>query len=312
MLSVIIPVYNEAETLGKAAEAVKAVLGGARIDFEIIFTDDGSTDSSWQLICREHTLDSRVRGIRFSRNFGKDAALFAGLKACRGDCAAVMDCDLQHPPEKLVEMYELWRQGYEVVEGVKNTRGREGKLHRAFANMFYGIMTRITRLDMRNASDFKLLDRKVINTLLKLPEHRMFFRTLSSWVGYKSATVSYDVGERIGGTSKWSTAKLFKYAVSSVTSFTTQPMQIVTWCGGLVFIISIILGIWGLVDKISGRALEGMTTVIFLLLFMGSIIMLTLGIIGYYIARIYEEVQARPRYIIDEYTDEYTDKHTEK
>ena len=132
----------------------------------------------------------------------------------------------------------------------------------------------------------------------------MFFRTLSSWVGYKSVSVPYDVGERIGGSSKWSTGKLFKYAVSSVTSFTTKPMQIVTWCGGLVFVISVILGIWGLVDKISGRALEGMTTVIFLLLFMGSIIMLTLGIIGYYIARIYEEVQGRPRYIIDEYTDE--------
>lgn len=304
MLSVIIPVYNEAEALERLTETIRGVLGSAAIDFEIIFIDDGSTDASWQLICRGHKNDSRIRGLKFSRNFGKDAAVFAGLKASRGDCAAVMDCDLQHPPEKLAEMYGLWQQGYEVVEGVKRTRGKESGLHRSFANMFYGIMSRITKIDMRNASDFKLLDRKVINALLKLPEHRMFFRTLSSWVGYKSVSVPYDVGERIGGSSKWSTGKLFKYAVSSVTSFTTKPMQIVTWCGGLVFVISVILGIWGLVDKISGRALEGMTTVIFLLLFMGSIIMLTLGIIGYYIARIYEEVQGRPRYIIDEYTDE--------
>lgn len=304
MLSIVIPVYNEEEIVVEAATEIKKVLTDEHIDFEIVFVDDGSRDRSWQLICGEHQKDGRIKGVKFTRNFGKDAAIFAGLKQCKGDCTAVMDCDLQHPPEKLPEMYRLWQQGFEVIEGVKACRGREGIFHRAFANFFYNIMSKITKMDMRNASDFKLLDRRVVNTLIKMPEHKMFFRTLSSWVGYKSTSVTYDVGERIGGRSKWSTKKLFKYAMTSVSSFTTHPMQMVTWCGALVFVISIIVGIWSLVDKIAGRAIEGMTTVIFLLLFIGSIIMLTLGIIGHYIARIYEEVQARPRYIIDEFLDE--------
>lgn len=304
MLSVVVPVYNEAETLNEAANAVKKVLNNANIPYEIIFVDDGSTDNSWEIICREHSNDRKIKGLKFSRNFGKDAAIFAGLKNCKGDCVAVMDCDLQHPPEKLPEMYALWEQGYEVIEGVKNTRGKESRLHKSFANAFYKIMSKITKINMKNASDFKMLDRKVVNALIKMPEHRMFFRTLSSWVGYKNTSVFYDVKERVGGTSKWSTSKLIKYALSSVTSFTSNPMQLVTWCGALVFLIAVIFGIWSLIDKIMGRALEGMTTVIFLILFIGSIIMLTLGIIGYYIARIYEEVQARPRYIVDEFLDE--------
>lgn len=304
MLSIVIPVYNEEETASRAVKEIKRILTDERIAFEMVFVDDGSKDRSWQIICDEHQKDNRIKGVRFTRNFGKDAAIFAGLKHCKGDCAAVLDCDLQHPPEKLPEMYRLWEQGFEVIEGVKSCRGREGVLYRTFANFFYNIMSKITKIDMRNASDFKLLDRKVVNTLAKMPEHKMFFRTLSSWVGYKSTSVTYDVRERIGGSSKWSTKQLFKYAMTSISSFTTHPMQMVTWCGALVFIISIIVGIWSLVDKIVGRAIEGMTTVIFLLLFIGSIIMLTLGIIGHYIARIYEEVQARPRYIIDEFLDE--------
>ena len=215
-----------------------------------------------------------------------------------------MDCDLQHPPEKLPEMYGLWQQGFEVVEGIKNYRGKEPLIRRGLVNLFYKLLSKCTKMNMKNASDYKLLDRKVVNALIKMPEHRMFFRTLSSWVGYKSTSVTYDVARRAGGKTKWSKKDLFGYAVTSITSFTSNPMQFVTWCGALVFIISIFIGVWALVDKISGRAIEGMTTVIFLLLFIGSIIMLTLGIIGHYIARIYEEVQARPRYIIDEYLDE--------
>ena len=304
MLSVVIPVFNEEETLNIAADKVKTVLKNADIDFEIFFIDDGSTDRSWRIISELHAADRRIKGIRFSRNFGKDAAIFAGLKACGGDCVAVMDCDLQHPPEKLPEMYGLWQQGFEVVEGIKNYRGQEPLIHRGLVNLFYKLLSKCTKMNMKNASDYKLLDRKVVNALIKMPEHRMFFRTLSSWVGYKSTSVTYDVARRAGGKTKWSKKDLFGYAVTSITSFTANPMQFVTWCGTLVFIISIFIGVWALVDKISGRAIEGMTTVIFLLLFIGSIIMLTLGIIGHYIARIYEEVQARPRYIIDEYLDE--------
>ena len=304
MLSVIIPAYNEAETLKAVKDKLDTILAGAGIDYEVLFIDDGSTDNTWNIIKELHESDRRIKGVHFSRNFGKDSAIFAGLKRCKGDCTAVMDCDLQHPPEKLVDMYKLWEQGFEVIEGIKNTRGSESSFRRASANLFYRVMSKVTRIDMSDTSDFKLLDRKVVNALAKLPEHRMFFRTLSSWVGYKRANVTYDVGERVAGSSKWSTGKLMRYAASSVTSFTSRPMQIVTWFGVLVFLISVVVGIWALVDKIMGRAIEGMTTVIFLLLFIGSIIMISLGIIGYYIARIFEEVQARPRYIVDEFLDE--------
>lgn len=304
MLSVIIPAFCEAETLETMSGTLNSILTDANIDYEVLFVDDGSTDNTWEIISRLHGADKRFKGVHFSRNFGKDPAIFAGLKRCRGDCAVVLDCDLQHPPEKIVDMYRLWEQGYEVVEGIENTRGSESRLHRAGAELFYRWMSKVTKIDMRDTSDFKLLDRKVINALAKMPEHRMFFRTLSSWVGYKRTSITYDVGKRFAGSSKWSTVKLMKYAASSVTSFTSHPMQIVTWFGVIMLAISVFVGIWSLVDKIVGRAIEGMTTVIFLLLFTGSIIMISLGIIGYYISRIFEEVQARPRYIVDEFLDE--------
>lgn len=304
MLSVIIPAYNEQEALPLTSAAVTKILCDAHIDFEIIFIDDGSNDDTWGKIAELHAQNFKIKGLRFSKNFGKDAAIFAGLAHCKGDCAVVMDCDLQHPAEKIVDMYRLWSEGYEIVEGVKNTRGAEGRMHRFSAGIFYRIMTKIMKQDMSNASDFKLLDRAVIDTLLKMPEHKMFFRALSSWVGYKSTTILYDVQERVGGKSKWSTASLIKYAVSSAADFTIQPIQMVTKCGALMLIISFVIGIWSLVDKIQGRSIEGMTTVIFLLLLIGSMIMISLGIIGYYIARIFEEVQARPRYIVKDLLDE--------
>lgn len=174
MLSVVIPVFNEEETLNIAADKVKTVLKKADIDFEIFFIDDGSTDRSWRIISELHAADRRIKGIRFSRNFGKDTAIFAGLKACGGDCVAVMDCDLQHPPEKLPEMYGLWQQGFEVVEGIKNYRGKEPLIHRGLVNLFYKLLSKCTKMNMKNASDYKLLDRKVVNALIKMPEHRMF------------------------------------------------------------------------------------------------------------------------------------------
>ena len=209
----------------------------------------------------------------------------------------VIDCDLQHPPEKIIEMYRLWEQGYEIVEGIKNERGQEKKMHSVGAKVFYSVISRMAGFDMANSSDFKLLDRKVADVINKMPE-RGFFRAISYWVGYSKASVEYDVRERVDGESKWSTWSLVKYAVSNISSFTTAPMQIVTALGVVMLVISVIFGVWALIDKIVGRALEGMTTVIIITIFIGSIIMISLGIIGYYIARIYEEIKGRPKYII--------------
>ena len=239
-----------------------------------------------------------VRGVHFSRNFGKEAAIFAGLQHARGDCVAVIDCDLQHPPEKLVEMYRLWEQGVQVIEGVKADRGRESALHRLSAKIFYSLISRATKVDMSRASDFKLLDRRAVNVILTMREKRAFFRALSSWVGFTTAEVSYEVRERTAGESKWSTWSLMKYAVSNITAFTALPLHLVTVFGALTLLVSLVMGVIALVQKFMGIALGGFTTVIILLLFLGSLIMLSLGIIGYYLGNIYEEIKDRPRYIV--------------
>ncbi|MBQ2135734.1 MAG: glycosyltransferase, partial [Clostridia bacterium] len=204
----------------------------------------------------------------------------------------------QHPPEKIVEMYRLWQEGFEIVEGIKSTRGKENKVHGFAAKSFYSLISSVVGFDMSNASDFKLLDRKVVDILNKIPEKKGFFRAISFWVGYKKATVEFEVKERTEGTTKWSLISLIKYAISNISAYTTAPMQIVTVLGFIMLGITAIFGVWAFVDKIQGRALEGMTTVILILIFIGSIMMISLGIIGYYVARIYEEIKGRPKYII--------------
>jgi dolichol-phosphate mannosyltransferase len=301
MLSVILPAYNEEKMIATAAQTLASILDEAGIPFELLFVNDGSKDGTWAEICKAREHDARVRGICFSRNFGKEAAMFAGLEKAAGDCCVVLDCDLQHPPEKIVEMYRLWEQGYEVVEGIKADRGRETGMHRFAANSFYGLISRATGMDMSASSDFKLLDRKVVDTLNAMPERNVFFRALSFWVGFKRAEVHYEVRERIAGESKWSTKSLIRYAITNIGSFSSVPLQLVTVLGIITLVISVIFSVVALVQKITGQALGGFTTVIILLLFIGSLIMISLGIIGYYIARIYEEIKGRPRYIISEF-----------
>lgn len=298
MLSVVIPAYNEQEMVPVAARVIGGVLDDAAIAHELIFVDDGSRDKTWQEIRAASGQKQTVRGVHFSRNFGKEAAIFAGLQHAKGDCVAVIDCDLQHPPEKLVEMYRLWERGVEVIEGVKASRGKESGLHRLSARLFYSLISRATKVDMSRASDFKLLDRKAVNVILTMREKRAFFRALSSWVGFATAEVSYEVRERTAGESKWSTWSLMKYAVSNITAFTALPLHLVTVFGVITLLVSVVMGIVALVQKFMGLALGGFTTVIILILFIGSLIMLSLGIIGYYLGNIYEEIKDRPRYIV--------------
>ena len=297
MLSIIIPAYNEEQCIKRAYNAIHSLLAENNIESEFIFVNDGSSDRTHEIINELSSEQDNIIGLHFSRNFGKESAISAGLAAVSGNCAVVIDCDLQHPPEKIIEMYHLWEQGYEIVEGIKKERGQEKKMHSIGAKFFYSVISHMAGFDMANSSDFKLLDRKVIDVLNKMPE-RGFFRAISYWVGYNKTIVEYDVGERVDGESKWSTHGLIKYALSNISSYSTAPMQTVTVLGVLMLIISVIFGVWALIDKITGRALEGMTTVIIITIFIGCIIMISLGIIGYYIARIYEEIKGRPKYII--------------
>ena len=298
MLSIVIPAYTEEKMILKTTEVVSGIMEREKIPFELVFVNDGSRDQTWEMIEKAAEKNSHVTGIHFSRNFGKESAIFAGLANAEGDCIAVMDCDLQHPPETLVEMYRLWEQGYEVIEGVKRSRGKESILHRASAGMFYKIMSKAVQIDMSRASDFKLMDRKAVEALLSMPERNAFFRALSSWVGYRTTSVEFDVQERTEGESKWSTWSLIKYAVRNIVGFSSAPLQMITVAGVLTLLLAIVLGIQSLVKYFCGHALEGFTTVILLLLIIGSLIMLSLGVIGIYIAKIYEEVKGRPRYFI--------------
>ncbi len=303
IMSVILPAYNENANIERSYTAIDQILRNHNISYELIYINDGSTDNTWNEICKiAETKEgvSQVAGICFSRNFGKEAAIMAGLAHASGDVCAVMDCDLQHPPEKLVEMYQLWQQGYKVVEGVKRNRGRESGIYKAGAKMFYKLMTIATKIDMSRASDFKLLDKQVVNSILSMPERNQFFRASSSWVGYKKTEVEFDVRERENGQSKWSKWSLIKYALKNIAAFSTFPLQFVTVAGIITLMGAIILAVQTLFRYYAGTALEGFTTVILLLLIIGSIIMVSIGILGYYIAKIYEEVKQRPVYIISD------------
>ena len=307
VLSVIIPAYNEELNIELAAETVTGLLKKEQIECEIIFIDDGSKDKTYEKICQCAEKYSEVRGLTFSRNFGKEAAIYAGLQESKGDCAVVLDCDLQFPPEKMLEMYSLWQEGFEVVEGVKADRGRESLFYKLFAKSFYKLMSYFVGVDMQSTSDFKLIDRKVIDALLSLPERNTFFRALSFWSGFKSTQIEFVVRDRENGKSKWSFKGLAKYAISNVTSFTTAPLQLITVFGSILLLFMGGMSIQTLVRFFLGQSAEGFTTVILLLLLIGGSLMMALGIIGYYIARIYEEVKGRPRYIISKKTKEEKD-----
>lgn len=303
LLSVIIPSYNEEANIERTAEAIGRVLSEAQIEYELLFVSDGSKDKTYEIVCDLAQKDARIKGLQFSRNFGKEATIFAGMAYIKGDCCAVIDCDLQHPPETLVEMYRLWEDGYDVIEGIKSNRGKEGIIHKMFVGIFYGIMSSLMKMDMNATSDFKLMDKKVVEVLLSLPEKNTFFRALTFWTGFKSTTVTFDVQERVAGKSKWSFKSLVKYAISNTTSFTTAPLQFVTFMGVLMIVFSVILGVQTLVRYFMGTAVEGFTTVILLLLVIGGCIMISLGIIGHYLSRIYEEVKGRPKYIVRDKTE---------
>ena len=300
VLSVVVPAYNEELMISQVCRKVRDILTESRIAYELLFVDDGSKDRTWDEIVKASENDRHVRGVRFSRNFGKEAAVSAGLSEAQGDCAAVMDCDLQHPVETLVTMYRKWEEGYEVVEGIKSDRGRENPVYHLMSGIFYSIMSKETHVDMKGASDFKLLDRRAINSMLTMPERNLFFRAASFWVGYKTTRVTYEVREREAGKSKWSGISLIKYAMTNIAAFSAAPLQIITVMGMGCFLFSVLLMIYSLIQYFTGHAVEGYTTIVIVLLFIGSAVMISLGLIGFYLEKIYEEVKQRPRYIVAE------------
>ena len=302
-LSVVIPVYNEEAVLESLVKEQNNVLDSLGHPYELIFVDDGSEDSTWDILKnleRSRSLRN-IRAVKFTRNFGKEAAIRAGLQMARGKAAILMDADLQHPPDLLPKMISLWRsEGYAVVEGVKSFRQKESVINRLGSLFFYKILRILTGFDIHKDTDYKLLDRRVVHIYLSLNERSRFFRALIPFLGFKTARVTFKPNERKTGQTKYPIPRLSNLALTAITSFSSLPLHIVTLLGVLTLVFSLLLGIQTVYMKLSGKAIEGFTTVILLLLVIGSILMIALGIIGEYIARIFEEVKGRPPFVVDE------------
>ncbi|QTQ11771.1 glycosyltransferase family 2 protein [Treponema parvum] len=299
-VSLIVPCYNEESNIIPFYEEILKTFKDIDADFELLFIDDGSKDKTLEKIKNLHNDDKRVKCVSFARNFGKEAALFAGIRNVTGDCAVILDADLQHPPCVIKEMFQKWKEGFEVVEGIKTSRGKESILHKAFSQIFYGLMSKAVKMDMKNSSDYKLLDKKVIAQLAALKERNTFFRALSFWVGFKKTTVYYEVQERMSGVSKWSTKALTRYAINNVICFSYAPLHIIAVVGFIFIFIAIGVSIDALISFIRGNAAQGFPTIILVLLLGFGAILISLGIIGVYIAQIYDEVKMRPQYVIGE------------
>ena len=307
-ISIVVPLFNEAGSLFQVVNDIRLVLGDLAHPFEIILVDDGSCDNSWQEIIKLAQRHPEVKGIRFTRNFGKEAAILAGLRHSKGDAVVIMDADLQHPPALMKTMIKLWQEnGVDVVHAVKSLRGNEPFLKKFFARVFYKTMKALAGLDLEGATDFKLLDRKVVDQYLSLPERLRFFRGIVTWFGHRQVQVKFVPGERSAGKTKWNNLSLFRLGFSALFAFTSLPLQIVTILGVFTFITSIVLGIVTMIKKFTGGAAEGFTTIIILILFIGSTLMISLGLIGQYIAMIYEEVKQRPPYVVEQHlkTEDY-------
>ena len=284
--------------------AVRHVLEQIAIPYEIVLVDDGSSDSTWPVISSEAKASPSVRGFRLSRNFGKEAALCAGLEKARGAAVIIMDGDGQHPASLLPEMIRMWRTtGADIVQAVKRSRGQESFSNKASALLFYVILKHFSGFDLRGASDFKLISRKAVNAWLKMKERNVFFRGMTAWMGFTTVQIPFEVAQRSKGQSTWSYLRRLKLAITGITAFSSLPLQFVTFAGGLFLVFSIIVGAQTLYLKLSGQAVSGFTTVILLELIIGSCLMISLGIIGEYLARIYREVKGRPRYLVTEATE---------
>ena len=312
-LIVLMPFYNEEKQIPVTVYRMIPLLDALDLRYSLLLVNDGSSDGTWKAI--EDASDrhyGKVRGISLSRNFGKEAAICAGLDVADADAVILMDGDLQHPPECIPEMIRLWREeGYEIVEGVKSDRGREGVFSRLQAKLFYSMFRRMSGYDLSNASDYKLLDRKVVLKWRTLGEHNTFFRGLSAWLGFRRVSFPFEVAERQTGRSRWKISSLLRLSVHAIVSFSAIPLHLISFIGAIFLIGTLILLIQTLVNYFSGGAADGFTTVIIVTLAIGACVMISLGLIGTYVALIFDEVKNRPRYIISEDTGVARDGDTE-
>ncbi len=304
LLSIVVPAFNESAGIQAAIRTLSEVAGALPYRFEIVVVDDGSRDDTFKRAAEMVDAGFAVRAIRLSRNFGKEAGLLAGLQHARGDAVITIDADLQHPPSLIPDMVSAWEQGAKIVHGVKRDRGDEPWLATARAFVVNKLITAMGGINVQNSSDYKLLDRAVVDIISKcLPERSRFYRGLASWVGFKQVTLEFDVAARQSGASGWTLHSLIALSLTAMVSFTSAPLRIVSVLGVMTFLLGAAVGTDALLSWMRGDAVSGFTTIIFTLMFIGSFIMISLGVIGEYIAKIYDEIKHRPTFIVDEIRD---------
>lgn len=297
-ISIIVPLYNEEAVISRTIDTLIAVVEPAVSTFEIVLVDDGSRDRSAEIVAARSAADGRVRLVRFSRNFGKEAALAAGLDAAQGEAIITIDADLQHPPQLIPQMIERWRAGYDVVEAVKVDRGSESRVYGLAAQLFYVLMGRALGRNVRGDSDYKLLDRAVVDVLKSLPERHRYYRGLVVWAGFRVMQLPVEIQERAAGTTKWSLIGLLRYSFRNMVEFTSLPLQVIAWVGFLSVIGGLLLGVQTLYNWATGAAVSGFTTVILLTILMSGVILICLGVVAIYLAFVYEEIKGRPVYVV--------------
>ena len=300
-LTIVIPVLNEEAVLDRLADHLRAVLEGLDLSWEVLFVDDGSTDGSLAKLKDIHAADRRFSSISFSRNFGKEAAIAAGLRYARGDAVILMDADLQHPPNIIPRFIECWRQGYKIVFGQR--QGRDDRfLRRLASRMFYASFRRVARTRLpAGVVDFLLLDRQAVDAINRLGEQTRFSKGLYAWIGFPSTTVPFTSGERESGASRWNTLKLAQFALDGFVSFTSLPLKVWSYFGALISLGALTYAAYFIVYTLLFDAdLPGFPSLIVSIMFFAGVQLVSLGVIGEYLARIYEEVKGRPLYIVSQ------------
>ena len=301
-LSVIIPVHNESANIGPLCERLFPVLDRIGLPWEVVFVDDGSRDDTLEVIRSLSRTEPRVGAISFSRNFGKEIAIAAGLDHARGHAVVIMDADLQHPPEMIEAFVERWQQGYDIVYGQRTDRSDETRVKRGFAHLFYRLFARFGEIGLpEGAGDFRLIDRKGVEVLRAMSEKARFSKGLYAWIGFKSTGVPFVVEERRFGSSKWSFRKLFRFAFDGIAAFSTVPLRIWTYLGFLISFLSIATALYFLIRTLLfGTDLPGFPSLIVSIMFFSGIQLMSLGVIGEYVGRIFAEVKRRPLYVVAE------------
>ena len=299
-LSCVVPCYNEANHLEAFVQALEKTVSALTPHWEIIIVNDGSKDHSRE-VALSLLSKNRVRYLEFSRNFGKEAALMAGIDHARGDCVLLIDSDFQHPLEKVPEMAALWQEGYEMVFGVIINRAKEGWVKKLGVKIFYSMLKNTEIPIPQNAGDFRWLDRKVVNALKRLPERNRFMKGMYAWVGYKSIGIPYTPLPRSHGESAYSKLKLIQLAWTGVTSFSVMPLRLASAVGASLAFIAFIYGIYVVIDRLFfAESVPGWPTVVASMMFFAGVQLLFIGILGEYLARVYDEVKGRPSYIVAE------------